>query len=185
MGQDKFRINAEHLNENRRRELEAATYFITTYHRLFGVQLTLVDMPRPPEPDFIIQVGSREIGVEVAHLYGSERDARLRSGLSQPEESTLKARVQHAMVPLNVRVPQELNRILSQKATKAYPRNTWLVIRNMYPLWERTDFEEYPEALAVPRAHPFEQIWLLCDEHGTSGMLQLFPFPVEAISPGL
>jgi len=170
-----LRINAKQLDANRRRELEAVTYFIATYQRLFSARLALVDMPKPPEPDFIVRLGAREIGVEVAHLYGSERDARLLFGRSQPEESTLQARVEHAMVPLNVRVPEELNRILSQKATKTYPRDTWLVIRNVYPLWERTDFEMYPEALAILREHPFEQIWLLCDEHGTSGMLQLFP----------
>ncbi len=175
MGQGEFRINAKQLDVNRRLELDALTYFLAAYQRQFGGRPTLVDMPKPPEPDFIIRLGDREIGVEVAHLYGSERDARLLFGRSQPEESTVQARVEHAKVPLNVRVPNEMNRILSQKANKTYPRSTWLVIRNVYPLWERTDFEMYPETLAIPHGHSFEQIWLLYDQHGTSGMLCLFP----------
>ena len=67
MGQGEFRINAEQLDANRRLELEAITCFIDTYQRLFGIQPKLFDMPKPPEPDFIIRVGANEIGVEVAH----------------------------------------------------------------------------------------------------------------------
>ena len=170
-----LKINAKQLDVNRRLEMYAVIDFIATYRRLFGGWPTLVDMPKPPEPDFIIQLDAREMGVEVAHLYGSERDARLLLGRSRPEESTIQARVEHAMIPLNIRVPVELNRILSQKATKAYPRRTWLVIRNAYPLWKKADFEMYPEILTIPREHPFEQIWLLCNQQGTSGMLRLFP----------
>lgn len=169
-------INVKRLELNRRLEIYAVIYFIATYRRLFEERPILVDMPKPPEPDFIIRLDAREVGIEIAHLYGSERDARLLLGRSRPEESTSEARVEHARVPLDVRVPVELNRILSQKATKAYPRNTWLVIRNAYPLWEKADFEMYPEALTMPRGHPFEQIWLLCDPQGTSGMLRLFPY---------
>lgn len=170
-----MRLHVKKLNASQRLEIYAMIYFIATYRRLFERWPTLVDMPKPPEPDFIIRLDAHEVGVEVAHLYGSERDARLLLGRSQQEESTFQARVEHAMVPLDVRVPSELNRILSQKATKMYPRSTWLIIRNAYPLWERADFEMYPEALAVPREHPFEQIWLLCDRQGASGMIRLFP----------
>jgi hypothetical protein len=170
-----LKIKTKQLDVNRRLEIYAVINFIAAYRRLFGGWPTLVDMPKPPEPDFIIKLDARELGVEVAHLYGSERDARLLLGHSRPEESTHQARVEHAMVDLNIRVPVELNRILSQKATKAYPRSTWLVIRNAYPLWKKADFEMYPETLTIPREHPFEQIWLLCDHQATSGMLRLFP----------
>lgn len=170
-----MKINAKQLDVNRRFEIYAVIDFIATYRRLFGEWPTLVDMPKPPEPDFIIKLDTREVGVEVAHLYGSERDARLLLGHSRPEEATLQARVEHAKVPINIRVSVELNRILSQKATKAYPRSTWLLIRNAYPLWEKADFEMYSETLTIPRKHPFEQIWLLCHQQSTSGMLRLFP----------
>lgn len=66
------------------------------------------------------------------------------------------------------------------ESTQAYPWSTWLVIRNAYPLWEKPDFEMYPEALTIPQEHPFEQIWLLCDQVGRSGMLRLFPGRVFA-----
>jgi len=171
-----LKIHANKLDVNRRLEISAVIEFIASYRRLFGGWPTLVDMPKPPEPDFIIKLDSREVGIEVAHLYGSERDARLLLGHSRPEESALQARVAHAMIPLNIRVPFELNRILSQKATKAYPRSTWLLIRNAYPLWEKADFEMCRETITIPRDHPFEQIWLLCHQQSTSGMLRLFPF---------
>jgi hypothetical protein len=55
-----------------------------------------------------------------------------------------------------------------------------VVIRNAYPLWEKPDFELYLEALTIFQEHPFEQIWLLCDQVGRSGMLRLFPGRVLA-----
>ncbi len=170
-----LRIKAKQLDEKRRLELYAVIYFIAAYRRLFPGWPTLIEMPAPPEPDFIVRLGAGQVGVEVAHLFGSERDARLRLGRAQADESTREAQLQHSLVPLNVRVPIELNRILWQKAAKAYPRPTWLVIRNAYPLWERCDFEMYPAALVVPTTHAFEQIWLLCDRNGASGMIRLFP----------
>jgi len=163
------------LNVNRRLEIYAVIYLIATYRRLFERWPTLVDMPEPPEPDFIMRLDARDVGVEIAHLYGSERDARLLLNRPRPKELISSARLGHAVVPLSDRVPVELNRILSQKATKMYPRNTWLVIRNAYPLWKKADFEMYPETLTLPREHPFEQIWILCDHQGISGMLRLFP----------
>jgi len=30
----------------------------------------------PPHPDIICEIDGQEIGIEVAHLYGSKRDAR-------------------------------------------------------------------------------------------------------------
>lgn len=129
----------------------------------------------PPEPDFVVQLGIEQLGIEIAHLFGSERDARLLLGRARPDESTPEARLEHAQVPLDVRVPTELNRILWQKSKKTYPRQTWLIIRNAYPLWNRSDFEMYPTALDVPGGHPFMQIWLLCDKQAASGMIRLFP----------
>ncbi len=175
-------IKAKQLDEKRRFELYAAIYFIAAYRRLFPVWPTLVEMPAPPEPDFIIRLATRHVGVEVAHLFGSDRDARLLLGRARPVESAREARVEHSLVPLTVRVPVELNRILSQKARKTYPRPTWLVIRNAYPLWGRPDFEMHPGVLVVPTAHPFEQIWLLCDRDGASGMIRLFSRDPRAAS---
>jgi hypothetical protein len=146
-----------------------------TYRRMFPVWPTLLDMPEPPEPDFVVRFGTRALGVEVAHLFGSERDARLLLGSARANEVSPEARLRHAEVPLDIRVPVELSRILSQKRCKTYPRPTWLVIRNAYPLWDRADFEMYPGALAVPDTHSFEEIWLFSDRNAASGMIRLFP----------
>jgi hypothetical protein len=37
------------------------------------------------------------------------------------------------------------------------------------------DIERHREALQIPAFHPFEQIWLVGDWHGDSGILPLFP----------
>lgn len=170
-------MNAKNLAVNRRLELYAVTYFIAAYRRKFPTWPTLVGMPEPPEPDFIVRFGTCALGVEVAHLFGSERDARRLLGRVRTNEVTPEAQLQHTQVPLDVRVPAELSRILSQKGRKTYPRPTWLVIRNAYPMWDRADFEMYPDALAVPDTHAFEQIWLVCDRNAASGMIRLFPAP--------
>src|SRR5438105_4561519 len=112
-------------------------------------------MPAPPEPDFIFNLDTSCLGLEVAHLFGSERDARRLLGRAWATETTREAEVEHAMMPLNVRVPSELSRILAQKAGKTYPRPTWLLVCNAYPLWDRADFQMYPEVLNVPSSHPF------------------------------
>lgn len=172
-----MRLCVKQLNESRRLEVYAVIAFIAAFRREFRpCWITLVDMPKPPEPDFICRTNGELVGIEVAHLYGSERDARLRLGRSQTAETTLTAQVKHALQPLTVRIPYDLNAILSDKASKKYPRRTWLVIRNAHPVWGRTDFEQYLSgSVQIPPSHPFDQMWLLCDSTASSGMLRLFP----------
>lgn len=80
----------------------------------------------------------------------------------------------HSFIPLNERVISELNFILEGKAQKRYGSRTWLLIRNAYPIWYKEDFELYKSNILLPDKHSFEEIWLLCDRDGSSGILQLY-----------
>lgn len=135
----------------------------------------LKKLASPPYPDIICEIDGCEIGIEVAHLYGSQRDARLTFGRSKPIEKTMEHRVKHAMVPLNDRIPYDLNVILNSKAQKNYPGVTWLLIRNAYPLWDFNDFQSYIDQINIPDCHHFENIWLLCDRQGLSDAIRLYP----------
>ena len=168
-----MRLSAHTLPEKRRLELYAAIYFIAAYRRHTAEWMTLIDIAEPPEPDFVIRRRGTSLGLEIAHLFGSERDAR--ALLARPQEAELdhEARIQHAMVPLSDRLPADLGRILAQKATKMYARPTLLMVRNAYPLWGRQGFLDVFDRIPIPKSHPFEEIWLLCDDTGRSGLLRL------------
>lgn len=75
---------------------------------------------------------------------------------------------------LNLRIPGELTRILEKKSTKTYKtEKVWLVIRNGFPLWDKEDFENYKSEIILPKKHPFEKIWLICDSRGYSGLAEI------------
>ncbi len=167
-------IDIDKLDFKRRLEFFAVKYFAEQLNKYFNRQLRFDSFADPPEPDVYCFWENNRIGVEVAHLYGSERDARMLFGKSKPEEKTKEHRIIHALVPLNERVISELNFILEKKAQKRYGDRTWLVIRNAYPIWYKEDFEFYKSDILLPNEHSFEEIWLLCDRDGSSGILQLY-----------
>jgi hypothetical protein len=84
------------------------------------------------------------------------------------------ARVEHALIALSERLPHDLARILCQNSEKTYPLPSWLVIRNAHPLWTRKEFETHVVDWSPPTHVPFEQIWLVCETNGSSGLLQLY-----------
>jgi hypothetical protein len=117
----------------------------------------------------------KQLGVEVAHLYGTGQDAERITGAVQKRRNPLteEERMDNRLKPFRERVLAELNtKVLGKKAKKRYRRNpVWLLVRNMFPLWNRQDFEQHMDEIIVPIEHPFEHIWLL-DEHD-DGLLQL------------
>lgn len=68
-------------------------------------------------------------------LLGGTRQRRI-----QDVEKTMKHHIAHSLVPLNLRIPTDLNNVLLDKSTKTYHGKTWLLTRNAFPLWERFDF---------------------------------------------
>ncbi|MEW6387333.1 MAG: hypothetical protein AB1491_07450 [Thermodesulfobacteriota bacterium] len=136
--------------------------------------LILKEFSNPPNPDFYCNLDGKKIGIEIAHLYGSERDARSSFGRERKNERNIQSRI-NPPIPLNCRIPYDLNRTLLEKANHNYGKNTWLVIRNAYPIWFKDDFEQYINQINIPRKHYFDEIWLICDGKGLSGILKLFP----------
>lgn len=166
-------IDIDKLDEKRRLEVYAVKYFSEALQRHYNRQLTIEAVRDHPDVSCIL--GDVRIDIEVAHLYGSKRDARMIYGRTRDYEKNMADRIAHALVPLNERVISDLNSILEEKAQKRYGGKTWLLIRNAYPLWNREDFELYFSNIIIPAGHSFEEIWLLCDRDGRSGILRLYP----------
>jgi len=168
-------INIKKLDEKRRLEVWAIIHFIRIMRKKYKRWLILKEFSNPPNPDFYCNLDGEKIGIEIAHLYGSERNSRLLLGREQKNEQNIQSRITHSVVPLNCRIPYDLNRILLQKANHRYGGKTWLVIRNAFPIWHKDDFEQYIHQINIPHKHSFDEIWLICDRKGSSGILRLFP----------
>ena len=166
-------FNIKTQSEKIRLEVYAVIYFLRYLRKNSQSKVRLKKIASPPYPDIICEIDGQEIGIEVAHLYGSQRDARQTFGRSEPIEKTMKHRVKHSTVPLNFRIPNDLNEILDSKAKKNYPGITWLLIRNAYPLWDFNDFQSYMDEVIIPECHNFVNIWLLCDPKGLSGAIKI------------
>jgi hypothetical protein len=165
------------MSESEKRELEhqAARFFMRAYERELGVKMRHIWHNEPRKPDVSCYWQDQKLDLEIAHLYGSEQEAKEILGRELSEKT--RSELMHLMqTPPDHRLLEALNRLLANKAEKTYQsRRTWLVIRNTHPLWQRQDFEARCRYIAMPISHPFEQVWLLGDMQGESGILQLYP----------
>jgi len=76
----------------------------------------------------------------------------------------------------NQRLLVALNRILHNKSLKQYKtKRVWLVIRNAHPAWDKSQIAALQHCIDIPINHPFEQIWIVGDLEGQSGIVQLYP----------
>jgi uncharacterized phage protein gp47/JayE len=67
-----------------------------------------------------------------------------------------------------------LNAILKNKAGKTYDSNkVWLVIRNAHPAWNREQVLNAMSKINIPDGYQFDQIWLVADFTGKSGIVRL------------
>uniref|UniRef100_A0A7C3V3D6 Uncharacterized protein n=1 Tax=Desulfobacca acetoxidans TaxID=60893 RepID=A0A7C3V3D6_9BACT len=165
-------MNVKKLDEKKQLEFYAVLYFIRDQRKNHRRWLIFKEFSEPPNPDTYCLLNGEQIGVEVTHLCGNNHDAKKLLGrMNHQADSGVPAPPE----PVNHRLPHELNRILDYKAKHQYGDKTWLVIRNTYPLWMKSDFETYWDDIIVPRGHAFEEIWLLCDPVGASGTLRLYP----------
>ncbi len=130
---------------------------------------------QPPEPDALCVLNGKELGVEVAHLYGTGQDAERLTGAVHKRRNPLTEEEMrdNRLKPFRERVLTELNtKVLGTKAKKRYRRSpVWLLVRNMFPQWDTHDFEQHMDEILVPAHHPFQQVWLLGEHDG--GLLQL------------
>lgn len=139
-----------------------------------GGNLKFIELCKPPEPDGYCTLNGQPLHIEVGHIYGTQSDVKLllgRTGKSAPSHEQL---LLSSMIPLQNRLLVPLNRLLADKAKKTYTASKiWLLIRSAFFLWKRSDFEQCLPYIAIPEAHPFEQIWLLCGPSASSGVLRL------------
>jgi hypothetical protein len=162
-------------SEKIRLEHQAARLFMRIYEREFGVNMRHIWHNEPRKPDVTCYFDHQKLDLEIAHLYGSAEEAKHYLGreLAEPTRQALEHIKQ---TPPDHRLLDALNALLASKGEKYYDsEQTWLVIRNVNPLWTREDFMDKCHLIQMPESHPFSQIWLLGDMEGRSGILQLYP----------
>jgi hypothetical protein len=156
-------------------EHEAAKLFMRLYEKQYGAPMRHIWHNLPRKPDVSCYLNDSKLDLEIAHIYGSEAEAKLILG-READEKMLAALHHLTQLPVNSRLIAALNAVLNSKAQKNYhTQRVWLVLRNMNSLWQQSDFEKHRQQIVLPHAHPFEQIWLLGDAKGRSGVMQLFP----------
>lgn len=164
------------IHEKIHLEHEAAKLFMRLYEKQFAIPMRHIWHNLPRKPDVSCYLNGRRLDLEIAHIYGSEAEAKLILGRGA-DEKIMADLHQLSELPINSRLIAALNSVLATKAQKKYhSQRVWLVLRNMNSLWQQKDFEKHRHQIVLPEAHPFEQIWLLGDAKGSSGVICLFPF---------
>jgi len=156
-------------------EHEAARLFMRLYQRQFHQQMQHIWHNQPAKPDVSCYFDGVRLDLEIAHLYGSEAEAMqvLGRALSLETQTALQ---QLAVVSPAERLLTSLNRLLVQKSKKHYDSDrVWLIIRNANGHWTADDFRRCQHALERPLRHPFQQIWIIGDFRGESGLFRLEP----------
>jgi len=144
------------------------------YEKAKGIPFRHIWHNVPRKPDVSAYLNERKLDLEIAHLYGSSAQAMAILGrdLSPKMLDELKA-LDHCS-DLDGRLLDALGRIVSGKAQKSYEsESVWLVIRNANPDWSADDVERIKCQLSIPSIHPFEQIWVVGDLAGKSGIVRL------------
>lgn len=157
-------------------EHQAAKLFMRWYEHDTGRKIRHIWHNEPTKPDVSCKLEGERLDLEIAHLYGTEGEAMkiLGRNLSNEMRQTLRRLEQES--DLHKRLINALNRILGNKGTKRYKtRRVWLVIRNAHPAWTAREIESLQHRIDVPCDHVFEQIWIVGDFDGRSGIVQLYP----------
>jgi len=165
-------------------EHEAARLFMRLYEQRFGVAMRHIWHNEPARPDVSCYYDEHKLDLEIAHLYGSEAEAMLILGRDLGDK-THKELLSLLRTPPQHRLLAALNCLIGNKAEKTYQTDrVWLVIRNANPLWTRRDILQHLKQLHMPKQHPFEQIWLIGDMRGQSGIVALYPPALSALEQG-
>ncbi|MBK8972727.1 MAG: hypothetical protein IPM37_15845 [Hahellaceae bacterium] len=158
-------------------EHEAARVFMRHYEQRTGKTMRHIWHNKPQKPDASCFLEGERLDLEIAHLYGSEKEAMQLLGRSLTDHTRQELDFLESE-PVHDRLICALNRILESKSHKSYhSRRVWLVVRNVHPAWTTADIHRLQTLIQVPQGHPFEQIWIVGDMLGHSGIFQLFPHP--------
>jgi hypothetical protein len=157
-------------------EHQAAKLFMRWYEHDTGRHIRHLWHNKPNKPDVSCRLAGERLDLEIAHLYGSEQEAMQFLGKELTDRTRHELReLEHSTLP-NQRLLKALNRILFNKSHKKYKtKKVWLVIRNAHPAWDSEQIRALQHYIEVPTSHPFEQIWLVGDWTGKSGIIQIFP----------
>lgn len=157
-------------------EHEAARLFMRWYEKNTGEIIRHIWHNQPQKPDVSCFLNGDRLDLEIAHLYGSEEEAMKILGRNLSPQTQQELRALELYSDTHERLLQSLNRILLNKAHKQYKsKRVWLVIRNANPAWDKKEISELQHHISVPDNHPFEQIWMVGDMQGQSGIVQLYP----------
>jgi len=162
--------------EKRHLEHEAAKLFMRHYEKNTGHEIRHIWHNEPSRPDVSCILEGARLDLEIAHLYGSEQEAMKILDRCLSEKTRAELQEQACCSDVHQRLLNALNRILMNKAQKHYDsKRVWLVIRNAHPAWTADSITELQHQINVPFDHPFEQIWMVADFEGNSGIVQLHP----------
>jgi hypothetical protein len=157
-------------------EHQAAKLFMRWFEHDTGKPIRHLWHNRPNKPDVSCRFEGNRLDLEVAHLYGSELEAMQILGRELSEPTRLELQQLEQNTRPNARLLTALNRILINKSNKTYTtKRVWLIIRNAHPAWGKNQILALQNVISIPNRHPFEQIWIVGDWQGKSGIVQLYP----------
>lgn len=165
-------------SESEKIELEhqAAKLFMRWYEHDTGLHIRHIWHNKPIKPDISCELEGYKLNIEVAHLYGSEQEAMMILGRILTEATHKALHELESVSDPHSRLLSALNRILLNKSGKTYnSQRVWLVIRNAHPAWDKYEIQALQHCIKVPPIHPFEEIWMVADMNGESGIVQLYP----------
>ncbi len=163
-------------NEKIQLEHQAAKLFMRWYEHDTGKQIRHIWHNRPIKPDVSCQFEGDRLDLEVAHIYGSAQEAMQLLGRELSEITLQALRDLEKVADPHSRLLRALNRILENKSHKRYKtKRVWLILRNTHPAWSADEIKALQHHIDVPSDHPFEQIWIVGDFDGKSGIVQLYP----------
>ncbi|MCG8670626.1 MAG: hypothetical protein MI867_14515 [Pseudomonadales bacterium] len=157
-------------------EHQAAKLFMRWYEKDTGEHIRHIWHNKPQKPDVSCYLNGERLDLEIAHVYGSEQEAMHILGRNLDEKTKYELRLLEKVTDPHERLLSALNRILTNKAGKSYySERVWLVLRNANPAWTRGEILGLQHHINVPVKHPFEQIWIVGDMQGETGIVQLYP----------
>jgi len=173
-------IVVSELNDSEREKIDlehqAAKLFMRWFERETGQLIRHLWHNRPAKPDVSCRFEGDRLDLEVAHLYGSEQEAMQILGRYLDDKTRHELQELEKTTEPDLRLLTALNRILLNKSIKHYKtKRVWLIIRNSHPAWSKNQIQDLQHQISVPATHPFEQIWIVADWNGESGIVRLFP----------
>nr|WP_241737564.1 hypothetical protein [Neptunicella marina] len=146
------------------------------YEKTTGTPIRHLWHNKPSKPDASCLLDGKKLDLEIAHLYGSEKEAMKILGRELSRATREALRELECSCTPDKRLLTALNRILLNKSKKHYhTKRVWLVLRNAHPAWDAGQIMAQREFIEIPITHPFEQIWIVADWRAKSGILRLYP----------